>query len=99
ISTKAICRSVDLEISGERSGRTQRGADRTLSTSSGEHRACHLEKWPHPDQAGRLSTRKREEPGLRCRTGGEILEAGSSGAGPRPLCKDFGAYLGSRSAT
>src|SRR5438552_12318190 len=98
ISTSTICRSLDLDISGERSGRAQSGAHGDLPTGSGKHRACHLEKWPKTDQTDRLSNRKREEPGLRCRTGGEILETGSPGAGARSLCKDFGAYLGSRSA-
>src|SRR6267378_5190014 len=98
ISTSAICGSLDLEIPGERSGGAQSGADGDLPTRSGKHRACHLEKWSNPDQTDRLSNRKREEPGLRCRTGGEILETSSPGAGPRSLRKDFGAYLGSRSA-
>src|SRR5437660_11838 len=98
ISIKAIRGSVDLAIPRERAGRAQGGAHGDLSTSSGKHRPCDLEKWPHPDQTGRLSTRKREEPGLRRGSGRKILEASSPDAGPRSLCKDFGAYLGSRSA-
>src|SRR5947207_14531775 len=61
ISARAIYRSGDLEIFGERESDTQRGVKLALSRGGCEYRACHAERWPHVDQARRLSAGRSEE--------------------------------------
>src|SRR6266568_413700 len=98
ISARAIYRSGDLGIFGERESDTQHRAKLALSRGGCEHRACHVERWPHPDQAGRLSAGQREKSGLGCRARAEIFASGRASAGTGSLRKNFGPGLVTRPA-
>src|SRR5207249_3306550 len=94
ISALALCRSGDLEIFGERDSDAQCRAKLALSGCGGEHRACHVERRPHFDQACRLSAGQREKPGLGCGAGKEISTFGGTRPGARSLRENFAARLG-----
>src|SRR5947207_12778048 len=61
ISARAIYRSGDLEIFGERESETQRGVKLALSRGGCEYHACHAERWPPVDQSRILSARQLEK--------------------------------------
>src|SRR5947208_11355419 len=96
ISVLAIYRSGDLEIFGKRESDAQRRAKCALSGCRSEHRACHTERWPHVDEACRLSTGQREKSGLGRRAGAKISASGRAGTGTGSLRENSAMCLGAR---
>src|SRR5439155_17087729 len=96
ISAPAIYRSGDLEIFGEREGDTQCRVKCALSGRDGEYRACHVERWPHFDEACLLPDGHREKSGLGRRAGAKIFASGRASAGTGSLRENFAMRLGVR---
>src|SRR5437660_5628667 len=96
ISALAIYRSGDLEIFGERESDAQCRVKCALSGGRGEHRACHVERWPHVEQACRLSAGQRKKSGLGRRAGAKIFASGRTSAGTGSLRENFAMRLGAR---
>src|SRR5215216_2571924 len=72
ISAGAVQGSQNLEIFGERKGRTQRRIERVVSPRRGEHRTCRACRWPAIDEARGLSDGAREESAERFAGGRKI---------------------------
>src|SRR5438128_6032032 len=98
ISALAIYRSGNLEIFGERESDAQYRGKLALSRGGCKHRARHVKRRPHFDQACRLPAGQREEPGLGCRAGAEIFASRRAGAGTGSFRRNFGPGLVARPA-